>query len=412
MKSEAPPQQLDGAIPNERNSSLSADRAADQRAAESELAGETVRFLESIADPAERAKVAARVRQLVTAQLPPETASAEARAVEGQRVDAIGAAIFADAPSVWDDDIGAAREAIPGGRDLLVRGVATYFFGGRGSGKSTVADTLGWSVAMEGTGVLVLDRENGPALSRERLEDALRFNPDAFNEPRLREFYEHRHWPEFSKAWEPEDYADAIAGRGYGVVVYDSVRELLRQLRLSSNSEDDWSELYDLLATPLIKRGITPVFLDNVGHKATERPKGTGAKMDAAPQGYRVWARHTFSPEITGVIGIEAVRSRLGDIGREWRMTVGGGYWGVPDESTESTTPATWDRILAALEDHEWHEQGALANQLEISKDTVRRLVNVELAAARKEDRKASVEREERAGEPTRIRRRGAGLEI
>jgi len=322
--------------------------------------------------------------------------------------DKIAAAIFDDAPSVWDGDLGEARQPIPGGCDLLLEGVASYFFGARGSGKSTVVDTIGWNVAMHEVGVLVLDRENGPALSRSRLDDAVKFNPD-LDEAKLREFYDARHWPEFDKDWDPDDYADLIDSRGFRVVVYDSVRELLRQLRLSSNSDDDWSELYDLLATPLIKRGITPVFLDNIGNVATERPRGTAAKLDAAPQGYRIWTRQEFAPEITGVVGIDCARSRLGDIGREWRMTVGGGRWELPTESTENQTPTTWDLILAALADGGEHEQGEVAETAGVTTKTVRRLVNVEHAEARKEERDPSVIRTEQAGHPTTLRLRGSG---
>jgi hypothetical protein len=322
----------------------------------------------------------------------------------------IAAALFGDAPSVWDDDLGDARRPIPGGCDLLLEGVPSYFFGARGSGKSTVVDTLGWNIAMHEIGVLVLDRENGPALSRARLDDAVKFNP-ALDEATLREFYDARHWPEFDKAWDPDDYADLIASRGFKVVVYDSVRELLGQLRLSSNSDDDWSELYGLLATPLIQRGITPVFLDNIGNVATERPRGTAAKLDAAPQGYRVWTRQEFTPDITGVVGIDCARSRLGDIGREWRMTVGGGAWELPTESTESRTTTTWDLILAALSDGEEHSQGDVADTAGVTTKTVRRLVNVEHTAARKEERDPVVIRTEQAGHPTTLRLRASGGE-
>jgi hypothetical protein len=318
----------------------------------------------------------------------------------------IASAIFDDAPSVWADDLGEARRPIPGGCDLLLEGVPSYFFGARGSGKSTVVDTLGWNVAMHEIGVLVLDRENGPALSRARLDDAVKFNPE-LDEAKLREFYDARHWPSFDKGWNPNDYADLIAGRGFQVVVYDSVRELLGQLRLSSNSDDDWSELYGLLATPLIQRGITPVFLDNIGNVATERPRGTAAKLDAAPQGYRIWTRQEFTPEITGVVGIDCSRSRLGDIGREWRMTVGGGCWELPTESTENQTTTTWDLILAALSDGEEHEQGEVAETAGVTTKTVRRLVNVEHAEARKEERDPDVMRTEQAGKATTLRRRG-----
>lgn len=312
----------------------------------------------------------------------------------------IKAAIFDTAQSAWEDNLGDARVPIPGSCDMLIENTAHYFYGGRGSGKSTVVLTLGMSVAMRGCKVLMLDRENGAALTRSRMDAAMTHNPNAFEEDTLREHFDALHWPEFRKDWNPEEYAEVIAervGEG-GVVVYDSVRELVNQFRASNNSDDDWSDIYAMLATPLIHRGIASVFCDNTGHQATERAKGAGAKMDAAPQGYRIWAREEFAPEMTGVVGIECNRSRLGDIGREWRQTLGGGLWELPTESTDNPTPTTWTLLLGALADGEDHDQREVAEAIGRDVRTVRRQVNNEHSRARKEERDPAVKREERDG--------------
>jgi hypothetical protein len=65
--------------------------------------------------------------------------------------------------------------------------------------------------------------------------------------------------------------------------------------------------------------------LDNTGHEHTERPKGTGAKLDAVPVVYKVVTTEPFSPEQLGKLTVTCTRSRYGDVGREWTMRVGGG---------------------------------------------------------------------------------------
>lgn len=117
-------------------------------------------------------------------------------------------ALFEDAQSVWDAE-GPPRVEIEGGCGLLHEGVGLYLFGPRNGGKSTTAQTLELNAAMHGVKVLHLDRENSPTLGKDRLESAIAA-VDAFDADTIREFYDSRHWPHFSLAWKPEDYADAI----------------------------------------------------------------------------------------------------------------------------------------------------------------------------------------------------------
>jgi hypothetical protein len=92
-------------------------------------------------------------------------------------------------------------------------------------------------------------------------------------------------------------------------------------------------------------------------------------------------------------------------------MTVGGGLWELPTESTENQTTTTWDLILAALADGEEHTQASVAEAAGVTTKTVRRLVNVEQANARKDERDPVVIRTEQAGHPTTLRLRAAGGE-
>lgn len=297
-----------------------------------------------------------------------------AAADKTSRLAPIRKALFEDAQSVWDAE-GPPRTELPGGCGLIHEGIGVYGFGPRNGGKSIGTKTVELNMAMHGVKVLHLDRENAPPLARKQTDDAIAA-VDAFDEATLREFFESRHYPHFDLKWKAEDYADAIAEAGFKVVTYDSVREVLNQLGLSSNSDDDWSELYALLGTPLIERGIAPIFLDNVGNKATQRPRGSAAKLDAVPQGFRIWSREMFSPEITGQIGIECMRSRYGDEDKLWTMTIGGGHWEVPseDDAAEPIT-TTWGAVLAKLENgNAWTYQD-LADAAGMTKRNIERLV-------------------------------------
>src|SRR4051794_41351785 len=65
------------------------------------------------------------------------------------------------------------RQEVPGTCGLLHRGVAATFYGERGGGKSSVTVAIGVSAAAAGERVLYLDRENGPALTKARVEAIL-----------------------------------------------------------------------------------------------------------------------------------------------------------------------------------------------------------------------------------------------
>ena len=273
-------------------------------------------------------------------------------------------------------------------------------------------------MAMAGERVLYLDRENPASLTKDRLKDAVAGNPDAFDEPTLRENFDPRNYPTF-KLWEPDDFGDVIAAEGFLVVCFDSVRELCAQLNLSANSDDEFSKLYNVFGTALAKRGITPLFFDNVGNKNKHRTTGTHAKMDAAPQGYHVKALHRFSPETTGTIEVRCTRSRYGDDveGWRWHMTLGGGVWELPTRDLQEAALSTNARILAALGEED-RKAADVAAELDIDTQTVMRHVeeiNTEEEHDSDEDYgkfKAPISVTKEPGRPTLLRLRGEGLPI
>ena len=226
---------------------------------------------------------------------------------------------------------GDAREEVPGAGGLLYRGVPTLIFGERGHGKSTVALAAGLGAAEAGEHVLYLDRENGPALTAERIE----VRPEWVGALEAERFVG-RHYPELDPAWTPDSVGEAIGGAGFTVVIYDSAREMFAQLRLDPDRERDVSRFVSLAVTPLARRGVCVVLLDNVGHENADRPKGSASKLDAMPQGFRVRTVERFSPTVTGRVTINCTRSRFGDLDREWTLRVGGGVFEAPRTRSEA----------------------------------------------------------------------------
>ena len=229
---------------------------------------------------------------------------------------------------------GPTRETVPGTGGLLYRGVAACLFSERGAGKSMAVLILLLGAAAGGERVLYLDRENGGALTRERVEAILAAHPE-WGDPLSDGRFVGRHWPGFDLGWNPTAYGEALAG--FTVVGYDSLREVLSQLGLDPDRERDISRFVDLAVTPLVSRGVTVLIPDNVGHDNPDRPKGSGAKLDAIPTAYRVVAREPFGPEQTGRLEVRCTRSRLGDEGRAWTMRVGGDHFDPPTPFVDPT---------------------------------------------------------------------------
>lgn len=233
------------------------------------------------------------------------------------------------------DADGPAREEVPGTGGLLHRRVAAVVFSERGQGKSTVVLATCVAAAAAGEKVLYLDRENGAALTRERVE-ALLDAHEEWGDPVGDGQFVGRHYPEMASRWSPDAFAEAIAGLDFGVVAYDSLREFLARLDLDPDREKDISTFFGLAVTPLLRRGLAVALLDNTGHAETGRPKGSGTKLDAAQQAYQVATTSQFSAVEAGRISITCTRSRHGDLGRQWSMRVGGGLFEVPQATSEA----------------------------------------------------------------------------
>ena len=342
---------------------------------------------------AERERAIAQLTHLATIEAPPEELDAEA----SPAVEAIRKVLFEDTQDAWDAT-GPAREEIPGSSGLLHRGIPVTFYGPRGQGKSTVALTLALSAVDAGERGAYFDRENGAGLNRNRLMDALAARAE-WSEEAIRPNFSMRVWPQLRADWSPDDFGAAIEAEGFSFVVFDSVREMLHQLGLSEDSASDYSRLHDLLGSSLASRGITPVFLDNVGLKDGKRPRGSSSKLDATPQGFQVVTVDPFSPVATGTIKIVCTRSRYGDENRAWRMMVGGGKWGLPQ----------WDGSISKLlthlpDDGQWHPGNELADALGVTRQTARAHYFTPAEEA------GAVEIDSQPGRPLRVKRLSQGV--
>jgi hypothetical protein len=257
--------------------------------------------------------------------------------------------VLLDEPQDTRDGEGPARETLQGTGDLLHRGVPVVFFSERGAGKTTVTLVIALSAAATGEQVLYLDAENGAALTRTRIEDVLKVHPE-WGDPLTEERFAGRHYPQLNLQWRPDNFGEAVASLGFTIVIFDSWREFLVQLDLDPNSDKDVSEFIATLITPLARRRVTPVLLDNVGYEDRNRPKNSGAKLDAIPQAYQVVCASRFSPADMGLIKIRCTRSRFGDLGREWTMPVGGGVFQVPASCSRALEEGDDGKARSAFE--------------------------------------------------------------
>ena len=234
------------------------------------------------------------------------------------------------------------REEVPGGCELIYRGQSATLFSERGHGKSTVATLIGVAAAARGERVYYWDRENGRQLTGRRVASILDAYPDW---PDVREraggSFVYREYPRLDPTIRPDEMAAAF--EGFGLVVYDSLREAIAQLGGNPDTEEAISKFIGLCVTPILRQGGAVLVSDNVGHEATHRPKGSASKLDAIPQAFKVTCAEPFSEIMRGTVEIACTRSRFGDVDRTWTMDVGAGAWELPTVLSPRT-PTTGPR--------------------------------------------------------------------
>ena len=211
-------------------------------------------------------------------------------------VEAIRHALFVEPRGLVDGEQHLAREPLEGGAEMLYRGQATTVFSERGAGKSTLATLLGVSVAATGGRVYYWDRENTVALTGARVRAILDAHED-WPDPRGKNFI-YAEYPRLDPDWNAEALGEVFDG--FALVVYDSMREAIAQLGGDPNVERDISNFVSLAVTPITARGGAVLALDNTGHEHTNRPRGSGAKLDVFPQAFKCGGPCRSRPSSSG----------------------------------------------------------------------------------------------------------------
>lgn len=245
--------------------------------------------------------------------------SAPARALAESRVDLV---------KLIQDGL-PPREYVPGADGWLAKGKRHHIAAERKTGKSLgIGIIAALDVVAAGGTVVVLDRENGGDEYGRRLASVLDARHSS-NELRelLRFRYRYHAWPSMQLEWGgSDDYAEAFAG--VDLVIFDSSRTFLTNVRLNEDSADDYSAFTDALIDPLTRAGIATVILDNTGHGEKDRARGSSAKQDLADIAYTVRAANAFNLQRAGLLEMTCRHSRFGEISGTFVLELGGGTYG------------------------------------------------------------------------------------
>lgn len=204
-----------------------------------------------------------------------------------------------------------------------------------GTGKSLAWLTVAVTIVENGGRVVILDVENGEEEYAARLEDILTARAASTGLPtacqqRLR----YHAWPQLSLEWQAEQWAAEIAGAN--LVILDSSRMALTSVGLAEDSADDYAKFVGRLVVPLSRAGIATVVLDNTGHEANDRARGTKAKEDLNEVVYRLAVVKPFDREQTGEARLVRGRHRFAGLPREVRLELGGGTYNAPEVAPDS----------------------------------------------------------------------------
>ena len=166
------------------------------------------------------------------------------------------------------------------------------------AGKSlSISVIAALDIVIAGGVVVVLDRENGPEEYARRLASVLqaRGAGEQLRE-RLAENLHYYAWPPVRLDWGKDpDYPLAFAGAD--LVVWDSARRFLTAVGLTEDSSDDFATFAEALIDPLMRAGIATAILDNTGHGAKDRARGSSSKGDLADLVYVLRTVEEFEPK-------------------------------------------------------------------------------------------------------------------
>jgi hypothetical protein len=228
------------------------------------------------------------------------------------------------------------RTYVPGCRGMLVASKRHHVAAERKTGKSLAFGVVQAVNTIEAGGtVVVLDRENGADEYARRLDDVLKArsaSPELI--AAVEERFRYYAWPNMNLAWgKNAAYPEAFAG--VDLVIFDSSRKFLTNVGLKEDLSDDYSRFTDDLIDPLSRNGIAVLILDNTGHDAKDRARGSSAKGDLADITFTLKMKADFNRDQAGRLELACRESRFGDVHGTWTMELGGGaygYWERPEE--------------------------------------------------------------------------------
>jgi hypothetical protein len=213
------------------------------------------------------------------------------------------------------------------GLDRIIRpGCRAAFFSPRGVGKSLVAMIACVQVVEAGGSVRYLDLENGQYRQAGRLDAIL---DDRAPEARIAvsERLDHRPYARFGALDTPRSRNEwAALFTGLDLVVIDSISRALGHLGMDENSAADFTRFMVGHIDPIAEQGAAVLLLDNTGHDAPNRARGSSAKLDLIEVAYKV-SRKESSPDRHGTITLERVRTRDGDEAETLTCGVGAGRY-------------------------------------------------------------------------------------
>lgn len=233
----------------------------------------------------------------------------------------------------------AIREGIPEPEwllpGLLYAEKIHWWHGEPGGGKTLLMLGLIVKLINDGRTVMLVDEESGLETTADRLS-RLGADPDKLDRHLL--YYER---PGLTMS--PEDL-DALfmAAKGYkpGLIVFDSVADLLDQAGLSEDENTEVTKWAKSVLEPLAREyGCAVVCIDHVTKSAEGRggyARGAGAKKSKADAAWKVTPTKEFNATTIGTIKLEADKDRLGRLEPRHTFRIGGdGKGGIVCEAVD-----------------------------------------------------------------------------
>ncbi len=222
-------------------------------------------------------------------------------------------------------------ETLPGSSGVILKGARHLWPMERKGGKSLATLVMSVDIALAGSRVVILDRENGHRRYGLRLKDiasARDLTPEQLDV--VRGGLSYYSFPQIRRG----DRDDLTAElQGAHLVVFDSSRAFLTSLGLEEDSSDQYSKFMGEVIDPLFQQGISTLILDNAGHSDKGRARGTSSKGDLNEQLFTSEKTKEFDRDNTGEVTLEVEASRDGVPGR-WTMALGGNVYGSWEEAT------------------------------------------------------------------------------